>query len=77
MDLGLAIIAVKRKSLKVPGVKKICNDFKLYYYCKQSYLGMTAKTCPNKGTALQSGQFMEIKDDQSVIGEVIVELENK
>ena len=38
---------------------------------------MTAKTCPNKGTALRSGQFMEIEDDQSVIGGVIVESENE
>lgn len=38
---------------------------------------MTAKTCPNKGTTLQFGWFMEIEDDQSVIGGVIVESENK
>lgn len=77
MDLSSAIIAVKGKSLKVPGVKKICDDYRLCYYCKQSHPGMTAKTCPNKGIALRSGQFMEIEDDQSVIGGVIVESENE
>ena len=54
--LSLAIIAVKGKTLKIPGVKKICDDYKLCY-CKQSHPGMTAKTRPNKGTALRSGQF--------------------
>lgn len=31
IDLSLAIITVKGKSLKILGVKKICNDYKLYY----------------------------------------------
>ena len=69
MNLSSAITAVKGKSLKVPGVKKICDDYKLCYYCKQSHPGMTAKTCPNKGTALRSAQFLEIEDDQSVVGQ--------
>lgn len=77
MDLSLAISAVKGKSLKTPGVKKICDDYKLCYYCKQSHPGMTAKTCPNKSTALRSGQFLDIEDDGSVVGEVIIELENE
>ena len=34
IDLSLTIIAVKRNDLKVPGVKKICNNYKFYYYCK-------------------------------------------
>lgn len=34
IDLSLAIITVKRKSLHVPGVKKICDDYKLCYYYK-------------------------------------------
>lgn len=77
MDLSLAIIAMKEKSLKVPGIKKICNDYKLYYYCKQNYPGMTAKTYQNKSTILQSGQFIEIKNDQCVIGKEIVKSKNK
>ena len=77
MDLSSAITAVKGKSLKVPGVKKICDDYKLCYYCKQSHPGMTAKTCPNKGTALRSAQFLEIEDDQSVVGGVLLESENE
>lgn len=77
MDLSSVIIIVEGKTRKVPGVKKICNDYRLYYYCKQSHPGIMAKTCPNKGTTLQSGQFIEIEDDQSMIERVIVELENK
>lgn len=77
MDLNSVIIAMKEKSLNVPVVKKICNDYKLCYYYKQSHPDMTAKTCPNKGTALQSGQFLEIEYDQSVIGGIIMELENE
>ena len=38
---------------------------------------MTAKTCLNKGTALQSSQFIKIEDDQNVIREVIMESKNK
>lgn len=78
MDLSLSITLVKGKSLKVlPGVKKICNNYKLYYYCKQNHLDIMAKICLNHGTFLQSNQFMEIEDDQCVIKGVILELENK
>lgn len=63
MDLSLAILAVKGKSLKVPRVKKICYNYKLYYYCNQSHPGMMAKTYPNKETALRAGQLIEIEDD--------------
>ena len=77
MDLSSAITAVKGKSLKIPGVKKICDDYKLCYYCKQSHPGMTGKTCSNKGTALRSGQFLDIKEDQRVVGGVLVESENE
>ena len=38
---------------------------------------MTAKTCSNKGKALQFGQFMKIEDNQSIIERVIVESENE
>lgn len=52
IDLSLAIIVIKGKSLKVPSVKKICNNYNLCYYCKQSHPSITTKTCPKKGTAL-------------------------
>lgn len=77
MDLSLTIIAVNGKSLKVLRVKKIYNDYKLCYYYKRSHPSIMVKTCPNKSTTLQSGQFLEIENDQGVIGGVIVKSENK
>ena len=77
IDLSSAIIAVRRKNLKFPGVKKIRNSYRLCYYYKQNHPGMTAKTCPNKGKVLRSGQFIEIRDDQSVIRGIIVESEKE
>lgn len=77
MDLSSAITAVKGKIFKILGVKKICDDYKLCYYCKQSHPGMTTKTCPNKGTALRSGEFLDIEDNQNVVGGIFVESENK
>lgn len=63
IDLSLAIIVVKKKSLKVLGVKKSYNDNKLYYYYNQNYPNMMVKICPNKDKALQSSQFLEIEDN--------------
>lgn len=63
MDLSLVITIVKRKNLKVLSIKKIYNDYNLYYYCKQSHLDMIPKTHPNKDIALQFGQFIDIEDD--------------
>lgn len=52
IDLSLAIIMVKEKSPKVLDIKKICNNYKLYYYYKQNHPCITAKTWPNKDTIL-------------------------
>ena len=52
IDLRLTIIAMNRESLKVLGVKKICDNYKLYYHCKQNHFCMTAKSCLNKDTTL-------------------------
>lgn len=49
MDLSSATAAVKGLSLKVPGVKRICDVWKLCYYCKLSHPGATAINCPYKG----------------------------
>ena len=48
MDLSSAMAAVKGQSLKVPGVKEICEQWRLCFYCKQSHPGKTAIDCPNK-----------------------------
>ena len=76
-NLSSAITTVKKKSFKVSGVQKIGNNYKLCYYYKQSHPSITAKTCPNKGTAQQLAQFLKIKDDQSVVEGVFLESENK
>lgn len=51
MDLSTAIAAVQGKTLSIPGVKEICNKWKLCYYCKLQHPGKTAKECPNKKTS--------------------------
>ena len=38
---------------------------------------MTTKICPKKDTVLRSAQFLEIEDNQSVVGGVLLELKNK
>lgn len=48
MDLSQAMAAVKGKSLKIPGVKDICNTWNLCYYCKLQHPGKTAINCPSK-----------------------------
>ena len=48
MDLSSAVAAVKGKSLRVPGVRKICDIWQLCYYCKLFHPGKTAINCPNK-----------------------------
>lgn len=52
INLNLAIIAVNWKSLKVPNIKKIYNNYKQYYYYKENHLDMMVKKCSNKGTNL-------------------------
>ena len=77
MDLSSAIIVIKEKSLKVPEVKKIRNNYKLYYYFKQNHPGISAIICPNKVTTLQSVQFFEIEDNQSMVRGVFFQSKNK
>ena len=51
MDLSAAMAVTQGKSLKIPGIKEICNKFNLCYYCKKQHSGKTAKDCPNKTLA--------------------------
>lgn len=61
--MSSAIIAVKEKSFKISKVRKICDDYKLYYYCKKNHTDMTTTTYLNKSIALQLSQFLDIKDN--------------
>lgn len=38
---------------------------------------MTIKTYPNKSIVLQFSQFLDIENEQNVVGRVFVKLENK
>ena len=49
MDLSQAMAAVKGQSLKTEGVRKICENWNLCFYCKLQHLG-SASDCPNKPT---------------------------
>ena len=48
MDLSSAMAAVKGHSLKTEGVRKICEDWKLCFYCKRQHPGKSTIDCPNK-----------------------------
>lgn len=63
INLNSVVVVVKKKSLKVPDIKKICDYYKLCYHCKQNHFNIMAKKYLSKGTILQSGQFMETFND--------------
>ncbi len=48
MNLSFVIIIIQDKTLIVSEIKKICNKWKLCYYCKLQYLSKIAKECSNK-----------------------------
>ena len=48
MNLSFIIIIVQDKTLIVSEIKKICNKWKLCYYCKLQHLNKIAKECSNK-----------------------------
>jgi hypothetical protein len=77
MDLSQAQAAVRGLSTRVPGVREICERFRLCFYCKLQHPGVNARDCPNKGkrkTALRSaGLYDETVDAQSIDGDVAVD----
>ncbi len=48
MNLSFVIVIVQDKTLIVSEIKKICNKWKLCYYCKLQHLSKIAKECSNK-----------------------------
>jgi len=48
MNLNFVIIIVQNKTLIVSEIKKICNKWKLCYYCKLQHLSKITKECSNK-----------------------------
>ncbi len=48
MNLSFVIIIVQDKILIVFEIKKICNKWKLYYYCKLQHSSKIVKECSNK-----------------------------
>jgi len=48
MNLSFVIIIVQDKTSTVSEIKKICNKWKLCYYCKLQHLSKIAKECSNK-----------------------------
>jgi len=79
MDLSQAQTVVKGLKLTVPGVRKICDDFRLCYYCKLSHPGKMARDCPNKSkdraTNLCSAEIYEdlVGDQQSIDGGIAID----
>ncbi len=48
MNLSFVIVIVQDKTLIVSEIKKICNKWKLCYYCKLQHLSKIIKECLNK-----------------------------
>jgi hypothetical protein len=64
MDLSSAMAAVKGQFLKTEGVRKICEDWKLCFYCKLQHSGRSAADCPNKKINLRSMELQNSETDQ-------------
>ncbi len=48
MNLSFIIIIIQDKTLIVSEIKKICNKWKLCYYCKLQHSNKIVKECSNK-----------------------------
>ncbi len=48
MNLSFVIIIIQNKTLIISEIKKICNKWKLCYYCKLQHLSKIIKECSNK-----------------------------
>ncbi len=48
MNLSFIIIIIQDKTLIISEIKKICNKWKLYYYCKLQHSSKIIKECSNK-----------------------------
>ena len=68
MNLSSAIAAVQGKSISILRIKKICNKWKLYYYCKLQHSNKNVKKCLNKKFSIFC--LVDIDDISSVDGGV-------
>jgi len=48
MNLSFIIVIIQDKTLIISEIKKICNKWKLCYYCKLQHSSKIAKECSNK-----------------------------
>ncbi len=48
MNLSFVIIIIQDKTLIISEIKKICNKWKLCYYCKLQHSSKITKECSNK-----------------------------
>ncbi len=48
MNLSFVIVIIQDKTLIISEIKKICNKWKLCYYCKLQHLSKIIKKCLNK-----------------------------
>ncbi len=48
MNLSFVIVIIQNKTLIISEIKKICNKWKLCYYCKLQHSSKITKECSNK-----------------------------
>ncbi len=64
MNLSFVIIIIQNKTLIISEIKKICNKWKLCYYCKLQHSNKIVKECLNK--KLFTLRIMNIYDNDVV-----------
>ena len=72
MNLSQIQIIVKKLSIKILNVKKICKKFNLYFYCKLQYSDFDIKDCSNKNKKKIIFHVTKIYDDTVNIDDNIV-----
>ncbi len=64
MNLSFVIVIIQDKTLIVSEIKKICNKWKLCYYCKLQHSSKITKECSNK--KLFTLRIMNVYDNDVV-----------
>ncbi len=76
MNLSFVIIIIQDKTLIIFKIKKICNKWKLYYYCKLQHSSKITKECLNK--KLFTLHIMNIYDSDVInINEEVLQFARK
>ena len=74
MNLSQTQIVVKKLSIKISDVKKICKKFNLYFYCKLQHFDFDVRNCFNKNKNKITFCITKIHDNIVSINDNIVNI---